>query len=1355
MKRTSLYLLVTVFWLLALRTVLQAQPQQHIDHVTTMHQHIVQQAWELLQREAPGVAMRLDEHIGLQETGSGPWELQTIMAGTVREDLEDIVYGCGGPQRQLWPKIRINRPGNCIGDVYDEFEAQFTGAPEIGEGLVTVTHFWDPAAGNNTIAKKDIRVDATASVSCLTTSHQHVYIDAPANAWEKVQKLFRPGGAALRNYWWTEHDPMYDQHQHQLFLLPVRQQAADCILMKYNTLVELYNTGVCALQLPGESHWRPVVLTSDQKNRFVWEIFGRVCHLLADMSVPAHTHKDMHMGNLSVTKDAEKWGIPLGTVTITVADEDSYETWIGNRINAWWTAQRIPEGLLDLSNVSDPLYFLMTTVRNRTASYASDDADGTGTLRGQPRYTWEIPQRHNLPSGQATIIKQAMMCSIRDNTLPYVIRATATLMAWFASQLQMETNFMVRNVGATGYIDFFQRDDFTDPFPVRGTLSGTSFSNSVGDELSLRSHFATHPLTKSKFRYWKDNKHGTTYQHQFDEYVAEAQGTVDGKYEYAENHTVPILSSLDELGEPLHNVYPTFRNPWHVNPTATNEWDVHQDDSFRAYEPVASMAANGGVFTNIYDVLKPEEGYYSIRASHCLDRSTLDSKSGGPALGDPVFIDWEHVYSNLLDDPQNSMEPPHEDYPDPEQYDTKIVDFLSPQASVIAHYKAHRLAANSTPPTRINSQRKVAEGGGDVHHAVYESSDRIWYVSSRDGGTSWSGEMLVSDMGGHARRPSIAVAGNAVWTTYIENGEIVLSTLSGNRWQRLYTAPVTMVQEATPVIAVLDEYEGCTVRGKIICVVWEDTDVLRFSVLKGSSVLVDNAVLVRGHRSQLSVDQPRYPSICASRLPVSTSTFQQEFHIAWIESGNIYYCRIGIDRRRVPLHISGWSAGAGAITETVHARTGSIGAMYPARHAPSVAATELGTVHVAFDVVTNGSSIPGIGSKPGGTSATFVLRERACPFSLQPTWNTTATILSTNNPAPGLCSPSIGAQPSGGSKGSKSSSLRIVYNDRPGMINVARIDGMLDIRIHEDGNDASIADWSGTDGFLLDVFSGDAVTPYDWKLLASRNNLTKTATGRLLHQRLIILRNDESVAALGLSDPRLIGSSGEERSLIWNPAHDSLVVGENCTLDEAMRSGAFIPIVGEHLRLELVRSCEPSTVTATEVLLQIRDAASSEVLRVVSLPVEGFASAAGVATQDVDLSAMAGTEVFVTANVRMHREKWSMGIADHFALRSDDAAVELEKTDLSEVSPRPSLKQNHPNPFNPSTSISFTLEAAGELRLSVFDLLGKEVAVLADGHWAAGTHTVTFDGSAQPSGVYVYRLECGDHVSTRTMHLVK
>ena len=78
----------------------------------------------------------------------------------------------------------------------------------------------------------------------------------------------------------------------------------------------------------------------------------------------------------------------------------------------------------------------------------------------------------------------------------------------------------------------------------------------------------------------------------------------------------------------------------------------------------------------------------------------------------------------------------------------------------------------------------------------------------------------------------------------------------------------------------------------------------------------------------------------------------------------------------------------------------------------------------------------------------------------------------------------------------------------------------------------------------------------------------------------------------------------------------------------------------------------------------------------------------------------------------------------------------------------PVLTQNYPNPFNPATQIQFDLPAASEVRLTVFDLLGRQVQVLAEGHYPAGLHAVTFDATDLASGLYLYELK------TQTARLV-
>lgn len=84
-----------------------------------------------------------------------------------------------------------------------------------------------------------------------------------------------------------------------------------------------------------------------------------------------------------------------------------------------------------------------------------------------------------------------------------------------------------------------------------------------------------------------------------------------------------------------------------------------------------------------------------------------------------------------------------------------------------------------------------------------------------------------------------------------------------------------------------------------------------------------------------------------------------------------------------------------------------------------------------------------------------------------------------------------------------------------------------------------------------------------------------------------------------------------------------------------------------------------------------------------------------------------------------------------------------------------SLSQNYPNPFNPSTKISFSLPKASDVKLVVFDILGREVATLVNDLKQAGTHNVEFNASALSSGVYFYKIVAGDFTDTKKMLLVK
>ena len=96
-----------------------------------------------------------------------------------------------------------------------------------------------------------------------------------------------------------------------------------------------------------------------------------------------------------------------------------------------------------------------------------------------------------------------------------------------------------------------------------------------------------------------------------------------------------------------------------------------------------------------------------------------------------------------------------------------------------------------------------------------------------------------------------------------------------------------------------------------------------------------------------------------------------------------------------------------------------------------------------------------------------------------------------------------------------------------------------------------------------------------------------------------------------------------------------------------------------------------------------------------------------------------------------------------------------ESREILQVKDQFKLYPNYPNPFNPSTQISFSLTEHGATTLRIYDLLGREVATLINGQLASGNHTVNFIGSGLSSGIYFVRLVQGSNTQTHTITLVK
>jgi len=127
--------------------------------------------------------------------------------------------------------------------------------------------------------------------------------------------------------------------------------------------------------------------------------------------------------------------------------------------------------------------------------------------------------------------------------------------------------------------------------------------------------------------------------------------------------------------------------------------------------------------------------------------------------------------------------------------------------------------------------------------------------------------------------------------------------------------------------------------------------------------------------------------------------------------------------------------------------------------------------------------------------------------------------------------------------------------------------------------------------------------------------------------------------------------------------------------------------------------------------------------------------------------------------------RWPNGIVSHYdqndlTLWTSNTLYEPVLTQPAEPvtsadAEAPLVMSVGPNPFNPSTTISFSLLDAAEVSLSIYNLMGQEVATLARGPYAAGVHRVTFNAGELPSGIYLSRLTAGEATQVHRMLLTR
>lgn len=196
----------------------------------------------------------LNANIGVLGGTSGgrAWEVGTLVAGAWREDEEDVIY-------------------------------KYEDIVEFDGGGISITHFWDPDDG-----------DYNKNTFQLTVGGVYIQLGSYENAYEKMGKFVNGGWDLLYNY-----DSATGCPSNAFGVL--QNTPITGILFSYLDLVDFYLTGRAYTKgyrdINGSVHTTtPSIIYFGEafRKKITWQVLGRMCHLLQDMSVPAHVHRDCH-----------------------------------------------------------------------------------------------------------------------------------------------------------------------------------------------------------------------------------------------------------------------------------------------------------------------------------------------------------------------------------------------------------------------------------------------------------------------------------------------------------------------------------------------------------------------------------------------------------------------------------------------------------------------------------------------------------------------------------------------------------------------------------------------------------------------------------------------------------------------------------------------------------------------------------------------------------------------------------------------------------------------------------------------------------------------------------------------------
>ncbi len=648
------------------------------------------------------------------------------------------------------------------------------------------------------------------------------------------------------------------------------------------------------------------------------------------------------------------------------------------------------------------------------------------------------------------------------------------------------------------------------------------------------------------------------------------------------------------------------------------------------------------------------------------------------------------------------------EYQNANALETGVV-FRDANAVAEANYKGN-LLSNSISGYSTNSQRKIVRTNGDGKlHMVYESLGSVWYTISIDGGRMWGQEQRVNPLDTYAKCASIAESDdglNYVYIVYqidrsvfpyIDQG--IILTQYNNRvqqWVRTIYGLSSYTYDTKPVIAA---------QNNVAYVVFKPTST---STLRAAMVLGDGTVY-----SSFSLNYTT-----SSSVNPSLSGAVQNFYLAY-QNGNteIKYFKLSV---------------SGLISDYAVISTGS---GYAYNINPSIS-THDGDPIVSWSGYSSGIPAVVIRRKEGTNWSTIF---KKCD-------NGSAAYPSNNN-----------------SRGSGNDGSIVAWTN---MYNQSRFikftngsyTSIYNLPSGYSGQDIQISNGEEFEQIKAINFdrntSPKALKPIPYNF----NILQKTTNGdEFNYARLVVLNKNNKEIVYGLGDVKVDGNI-----IHFVYESDMIKIDNSERLTSAMRTENFY--VSNESKLEfsdcayiIERDTTLVLINNIKPVIELVNASNEKIIKVKDIEFIGKDTLDERTYYKLDCKSIPmGDYYFQVKLITKENYEFSLsdciyGENDSLIQKNNNEIVLLDNSLPTEYK----LESNYPNPFNPTTTINYQIPKSGFVSLKVYDILGREVAMLVNGEKEVGKYTVQFDGSKLASGVYIYELRANEFVSVKKLMLLK